>query len=210
MSRIFARIGGQRVSSRSGLCLLMAIALLLAPLSSVAGKRKPVKFMPRVSLGDQTIEFVRPCFRISLSAEVSAANFFDGLQKEESSSGPQFQKSNKNVEFFPERLTITAHASVQNCFNNPRDLSLPPGAIALAEGLRLEGEWVRGQISRPAEKLSSSLGTIPALLPLDPESQASWTHSVEISAMNIPLTDQLLLSVYSKDGKKLMEFSFRL
>lgn len=153
---------------------------------------------------------------ILLHAGLEADDFFKDFSRKTTGQSREFHNSSGAVEFFPDRMTIRVLISVARCLDQGIEASGETRrGFAFDErllgSLQFEGYWKKRQ----------SLETAPAELrrltetEICPQSASSpnncgWEYAVEVRSRRIPLTDALVISVCSSEGKLVSRFSVRL
>src|SRR5277367_6478264 len=82
---------------------------------------------------------------INFNPVMTAGDFFDGLQRQETPSGDQFRKSSQVVTTFPDQITVQVHTAVAVC---DAALYTPAPLPSFFNGLQFKVQWKRGLMMR--------------------------------------------------------------
>jgi hypothetical protein len=121
--------------------------------------------------------------------------FFDRLRKLETSDGPQFRKGNQTLHSFPDTLIVDIQATAFKCAGLVDQTPPLEFASGLLSTLSFEANWKTGDQVRPA--------LIESVQPRHRKLSARWNYFLEIPAKDVPLTEQLVIEVTSRDHIKL-------
>jgi len=154
---------------------------------------------------------------VSVSPELTSGNFFEGLQWLKTKSAEEFYKGGQRVVSFPGSIDV-----VLAIYMHPCSAKLPSGLSAdklsdLCHSLLIEASWKRGDESRPAEvvtpfkmtkgpftqaELLSAVGINKGLLPQTRQYPGYGAGlSASFASIGIPLTDHLVISIFSAEHK---------
>jgi hypothetical protein len=139
---------------------------------------------------------------VNFSPVMTSGEFFDGLQRHETPSGDEFHKNSRVVTNFPEQLTIQLQLSISVC---DADIYTPAPAPSFVSGIRFRAQWKRGLAMRPVTELRVQRVAITS-----EEGDSRLLFLLKIRDQNVPLTDHLIISVISPQGKLLSRMSGRL
>jgi hypothetical protein len=139
---------------------------------------------------------------VNFSPVMASGDFFDGLQRHETPSGDEFHKNSRLVTNFPEQLTIQLQLSISVC---DADIYTPAPAPSFVSGIRFRAQWKRGLAMRPVTELRVQRVAITS-----EEGDSRLLFLLKIRDQNVPLTDHLIISVISPQGKLLSRMSGRL
>ncbi len=178
------------------------LLIFLMPLSGLS-KEGTIQYRQRVRLGADMVNFDNTC--VFFTASMTAGDFFDGLRRIKTPTGAEFRKGSSVVDHFPEKISVEIRGVVTKCSENPREVLVPGLAADFMSSLRFEAQWGRGSEFQPAENLSAQTSPRPLS-----KLKNIWTYTVTIPSKDVPLTDHLVVSVLSKEGKKVTRFSARL
>jgi hypothetical protein len=131
-----------------------------------------------------------------------SANIVDSslakLRKKRSGSGTEFRRGKNLIERFPDEVMV--EVSITDC--------TAPYAVAVSRdilsAMQFAAEWRRGAEARPVSGLY-----VPRTRSRDGLQASSDTvqiYELTIQSSDVPLTDQLVLTVSSAEGKKIAEF----
>jgi hypothetical protein len=139
---------------------------------------------------------------VNFSPVMTAGDFFDGLQRHETPSGDEFRKNSRLVTNFPEQLTVQLQLSISVC---DADIYTPAPAPSFVNGIRFKAQWKRGLAMRLVTELRVQRVAITS-----EEGDSRLLFLLKIRDQNVPLTDHLIISVISPQGKLLSRMSGRL
>lgn len=190
----------------SGVSILLSFQVVLAaPLQ----KKAQTKYGANVFMGLDFQRFEDAC--ILFSAYMTAGQFFEGLEVTETASGRRFRKASQSASSYPERAVVRFRAVVWRCSAPPWEDPDPDLAKHIMISLRFEAQWKTGLELRPAEVLLMATSEGPHQIrdTLWADKSYEWIYDLSINSKDIPLTDHLILSAFSKDGKRLARLSAR-
>jgi hypothetical protein len=171
---------------------VLALFLLAATVAAQPGDK--TKMTKEVSIGGSGISFHEYCG--SVSVLMHHDDFFEGLERIHTPDGVVFRKKRKTYSHFPETFAVLIHFRLRYCGKStPQD----PGFIkpeTAVNSLQLELEWKSDTETRDAE-----VAEMEVLPPFWGDMADLWTIRLEIRAPQVPLTDRLIVTLYSKDGK---------
>lgn len=139
---------------------------------------------------------------VTFSPVMAAGDFFDGLQRHETPSGDEFHKNSRLVTSFPEQLTVQLQLSISVC---DADIYTPAPAPSFVSGIRFRAQWKRGLAMRPVTELRVQRVAITS-----EEGDSRLLFLLKIRDQDVPLTDHLIISIISPQGKLLSRMSGRL
>jgi hypothetical protein len=132
---------------------------------------------------------------------LSAGDFFEGLQRLDLPAGPMYRKNSELVTRFPTYLMIELFVNIHQCDSNLYTSAPSPEFVA---GMKFRAQWKRNLDMRPAdvtiEKVPLNVG----------EDDNRLMFVLRIKNEDVPLTDHLIISVLSDQGKLLSRMSARL
>ncbi len=138
---------------------------------------------------------------MTFAPEMSAGDFFDGLQRLDLPSGPMYRKAKQPVTQFPTYVEVEVRVDIHQC---DADLYTSAKAPDFVSKIKFRLQWKRDLEMRPAD---FTIEQIP--LNLD-EGDDRMLFVMRIKNQNVPLTDHLILSVWNDQGKLLSRMSARL
>jgi hypothetical protein len=139
---------------------------------------------------------------INFNPVMTAGDFFDGLQRHETASGDQFRKNSQAVTTFPDQITVQVQTAVTVC---DADLYTPAPLPSFFNGLQFKVQWKRGLTMRSVTQL-----VVQRVMFASQEGDNRLMFLLKIRDHNVPLTDHLIISVMSPQGKLLTRMSGRL
>jgi hypothetical protein len=132
---------------------------------------------------------------------LQAGDFFEGLQRLDLPSGPMYRKNSSQVTTFPTFLQIDVHVNIHECDSNLYTSAPSPDFVA---GMKFRAQWKRDLDMRPA---NFTIESVPLNLE---EGDNRLLYVLRIKDQNVPLTDHLIISVWTDRGKLLSRMSARL
>src|ERR1700722_10870210 len=139
---------------------------------------------------------------INFSPVMTAGDFFDGLQRHETASGDQFRKNSQVVTTFPDQITVQVQTAVTVC---DADLYTPAPLPSFFNGLQFKVQWKRGLAMRSVAQV-----VVQRVMFASQEGDNRLMFLLKIHDHNVPLTDHLIISVISPQGKLLTRMSGKL
>jgi hypothetical protein len=187
------------------LSVLVATLFLLIPFGALgeASFQAPaqiVEYKEVVPLSSGQVRDRDVC--VNFSPVMTSGEFFDGLQRHETPSGDEFHKNSRVVQNFPEQITVQVQLSISVC---DADIYTPAPAPSFVSGIRFKAQWKRGLAMRPVEQFAVQRVAITS-----EEGDSRLLFLLKIHDRDVPLTDHLIISVISPQGKLLSRMSGRL
>jgi len=187
------------------LSVLVVTLFLLIPLgalgeSGVQEAPQVLEYKEVVPLSSGQVRDGNVC--VNFGPVMTAGDFFDGLQRHETASGDEFRKNSQVVRNFPEQITVQVQLSISVC---DADIYTPAPAPGFVNGIRFKAQWKRGLAMRPVEQFAIQRVAITS-----EEGDSRLLFLLKIRDKNVPLTDHLIISVISPQGKLLSRMSGRL
>jgi len=139
---------------------------------------------------------------VTFEPRMESGTFFDGLERIDLDSGVQFRKDSSSVFNFPSYLKIDIHVSVHVCDSN---LYTPARSPDFMKGMKFRAQWKRNLDLRPVANIT--LENVPLSLE---EGDNRLLFVLRIRDEDVPLTDHLIISVLTAQGKLLSRMSARL
>jgi hypothetical protein len=195
-------LGSQGVpSERRGLIgarsLVVCAVLLSLPLylPAIDQSEKPWRSTPDLSMGAQDVQLDGHCLRMSATIVDSS---LAKLRKKRSASGTEFHRGKNVIDHFPDEVMV--ELTITDCAS---PYTVPVGRDILG-AMQFAAEWRRGTEERPVGGLY-----VPRTRSKDSSPESHDTVQVfelSIQSADVPLSDQLVLTVSASDGKKLAQF----
>ena len=138
---------------------------------------------------------------VTFAPEMSAGDFFDGLQRLDLPSGPMYRKFKQPVTYFPTYFEVEIYVNIHQC---DADLYTSAKAPDFVSKIKFHLQWKRNLDMRPAD---FTIEQVP--LNLD-DGDDRLLFLMRIKDDNVPLSDHLILSVWNEQGKLLSRMSARL
>lgn len=194
--------------------LALASALLLAALSSSASPKKRTQFEMFVPVAPQPIKTDRLCG--NLSGALSADEFFDGLVRIDKKKSVEFRKDSRPVKEFPSQVAVALAGDIAPCSNpaagssvdfvKPGNGSSPQEVNQFMNGLKFTAAWKNNYGFQPVENFSVTKSS-PTDKSWRVNDQIPWRFALQVPSQGVPLTNQLVISVYAPSGAKLATFT---
>jgi hypothetical protein len=200
------RWGKRRFLLRGAALLLIGGGMLTAlavASTSEAGKNteKRTIYGTGVETGFQLVRYHDTC--MLFRAFFISGDFFSGLSQVDTPAGKQFEKKKQIYRTFPESIIVDVEAIAFPCDISPQHLPTADIAVGLLGTLSFGADW---KTNNPDAQLS-------AVVPIKVEHLnrgIRWNYFLEIPAKDIPLTDELAISVTARDHIQLAAFSAHL
>jgi len=146
------------------------------------------------------------CFRVI--GRVTATDFFEGLKREDTNSGTLFRRGNNIVTEFPKRLRLSMSISDIPC--DPH-IQQSNSRVYLTDemirSLRLNFFWKRALELRPISGIVKRGGEVRPVpwyshgLEQELPKRFEWLVEFELPSEGVPLTDNLVLMMYTPDHR---------
>jgi hypothetical protein len=187
-----------------------AQSLLTSP-SQVFGGPLPIPLALHkgVFLGFDMLHGRSNCVGISVNLE--SGDFFVGLKGQETANGRIFRKNSRNVELFPEKLTVRVLVDIAPCGNLGNGLesdgSVQPDFafdLDFVKSLGFEGFWKHQFEMKKADVrvLTEAQTQMPVVA-----DAIWWEYVLDVQSRNVPLTNVLIIDVLSPEGKLMSRFA---
>ena len=204
--------------------LPLACALWLAAGSASAGPKNKTIFDMFVPVAPQPIRISNVCG--NLSGALSADNFFDGLVRIEKRHRIEFRKYSQPISEFPSQVSVALAGNFTSCaapgvarpgpqvdYVRPGNESSPQRVNDFINGLRFTAVWKNRYGIHPVEGFQVTK-TAPSdrrrfglTVQFNINDQIPWRFAFQVPSQGVPLTDQLVISVYAPSGTKLASFT---
>lgn len=199
--------------------LPLASALLLVAASANAGPKDKTIFEMFVPVAPQRIQGANYCG--NLGGALSADDFFDGLVRIEGRHRVEFRKSSQPVSQFPSQVAVALAGNFTPCaapvvpgpqvdFVRPGNESSPQRVNDFINGLHFTAVWKNRYGIQPVQNFSvtkTAPGDRRFGINNGINDQIPWRFAFQVPSQGVPLTDQLVISVYGPSGAKLASFT---
>jgi hypothetical protein len=182
---------------------LAAACLLLSPIArpqSEGTTGKMHEYKDDVSLSNGQIRTGDVC--VNFIPVLQSLGFFNGLERIDTSQGSEFRRNSRTVDFFPDYLTIEINIRIEVCDAN---IYTPAKTPDIIKGMQFRVQWKRGLYLRPAANVTIERKPLQM-----EEGDNRMLYVIKLRDHNVPLTDHLILSVISANGKIMSRMSARL
>ncbi len=180
--------------------LVISAALLILP--SAFGQVPPpiVEYKEVIPITSGQIRDGKTC--INFDPVMTAGDFFDGLQRRETASGDEFLKNSQIVRSFPDQITVQIQTSITVC---DADIYTAAAVPSFFNGLQFKAQWKRGLAMRTVSQIA-----VQRVMFASEDGDNRLMFLLKIRDHNVPLTDHLIISVMSPQGKLLSRMSGKL
>ncbi len=195
-----------------------ASALFLAVVPAHSAPKKKTQFDMFVPVAPQPIKTDRYCG--NLEGALSADDFFDGLVRIDQRHRVEFRKDSQPVKEFPSKVAVALAGDITTCsapdpnnplsFVRPGNGSSPPEVREFINGLRFTAAWKNNYGFQPVQNFSvvkSAPGPDKSLHFNGVNDQIPWRFAFQVPSQGVPLTNQLVISVYAPSGAKIATFT---
>jgi hypothetical protein len=208
-----------KIKSAMKLAPALASAFLLAVIPAHAAPKRKTQFDMFVPVAPQPIKTDRYCG--NLSGALSADDFFDGLVRIDQRHRVEFRKDSQPVKEFPSKVAVALAGDITTCpssdpsaplgFVQPANSSSPQEVREFMNGLKFTAAWKTNYGFQPVQNFSVIKST-----PADNKTwhlsggvsdQIPWRFAFQVPSQGVPLTNQLVISVYGPSGTKLATFT---
>ncbi|MFZ3217455.1 MAG: hypothetical protein WA192_15455 [Candidatus Acidiferrales bacterium] len=185
-------------------CAIAACGLLLSPAAPAQSPEgnggRMHQYEDDVSLSTGQIRAGDVC--VNFIPILQSLDFFNGLERIDTQEGSEYRKDSRVVEYFPDYLTIEVNIRVEECDSNIYTPAKTPDVI---KGMQFRVQWKRGLYLRPVAHLTIERKPIQM-----EEGDNRMLFVIRVRDHNVPLSDHLILSVLSAQGKIMSRMSARL
>ena len=143
--------------------------------------------------------------KLFLAADLTADGFFDGLRRKEIANGQvEFSKDGNRIFEYPSDISVELL-----CWAN-RARFLPgidpqDNYSGVCESLDVQVQWKRNLQMRPVKEFKLERRGLESVA-----QRKHWRYFIHVNDERVPLTDQLVISVLTSEGKFVTRFSSRL
>jgi len=183
---------------------ILTLGITMFPATSRAQDAPPpkiVEYTERVAMNTGEIRKANVCLTIYPNLE--SDDFFKGLQRIDRDGIIEFHRYSRTVSTYPAHLTIQIVVSASIC---DADVYTPVPIPDYLNTLHFKVQWKRGLYLRSVEKFS--VESVPTDLETSPNRRQLIIPIHD--EHDVPLTDHLILTVLSSDGKILSRMAARL
>jgi hypothetical protein len=166
----------------------------------------PMPANSQLEFGPQATSTGGFCFQ--LSGTVTADDFFDGLHKIETPTGPEYRKGARILTYYPEELLILIDAVGTSCLGkrkNGNNIRTKP-TIQFMETLRFRIFWKDGAKLKEVHQFEFE-GLSSQQSPAMPGTIAIWTYKIRLKDSGIPLTSHLVVVITTDDDRTVARLS---
>jgi hypothetical protein len=197
------------------LAFASACFAFLAATAVHAAPKKKTQFDMFVPVAPQPIKTDRLCG--NLSGALSADDFFDGLVRIDGKHRVEFRKASQPVKEFPSQVAVALAGDMAPCaslsdpssrvnFVEPGNGSSPQEVNQFMNGLKFTAAWKNNYGFQPVQNFSVTKSA-PSDKSWRVNDQIPWRFALQVPSQGVPLTNQLVISVYAPSGAKLATFT---
>jgi hypothetical protein len=199
-----ARLASMKLSAPAAGIFAISVALLFPFRTSQAlddTPQKIVEYNERVPMSTGEVRKGEIC--ANFYPDIESDEFFKGLQRIESDDSREYRKYSRIVTTYPARLTVQVDIRISVC---DADVYTPAPTPEFLKTLHFKVQWKRAMYLRPVPNYS--MESVPLNLN---ESENRKLVVIQIrDAENVPITDHLILTILSPEGKILSRMAARL
>jgi len=195
--------------------LLFGTAILLVATCVHAAPKKKQQFELFVPIiASQSIKSGQYCG--NLSGALSSGEFFDGLQRLGTGRHVEFRKNAQPVKEFPSTIAVSVAGNITPCASEPSDSgvayvqpgngSSPQSVNDFMNGLKFTAMWKSPRGVQPVSNWSITK-TVSDDKTWRVDDQIPMRFAFRVPSQGVPLTNQLVISVYAPSGVKLVTFT---
>lgn len=180
----------------------LKISALLPILPGAFGQAPPpiVEYKEVVPITSGQIRDGKVC--INFNPVMTAGDFFDGLERQDTPSGDQFRKNSHLVTTFPDQITVQVQTAINVC---DADIYTAAPVPSYFNELQFKVQWKRGLVMRAVSRV-----TVQRVIFASEDGNNRLMFLLKIRDRDVPLTDHLIISVMSPQGKLLSRMSGKL
>jgi hypothetical protein len=185
------------------LIVCLATSFPYAPLRAQdASTPKTIEYKDRVPMTVGEIRSGEVC--ATFFPELESDEFFSGLQRTETDNYRYYRKFDRAVAFYPSHLTIQIDVRILVC---DADVYTPAPTPEFMKSLHYKLQWKHDLYLRPVPNYV--IESVPLNLPEGGENRRLLVVQIR-DAGTIPLTDHLILTILSPQGKILTRMAARI
>jgi hypothetical protein len=184
-------------------CSFAAACLLLSPIAraqSEGNAGRMHEYKDDVTLSTGQIRAGDVC--VNFIPVLQSLGFFNGLERIDTPQGSEFLRNSHPVDFFPDYLTIEINVRIEVC---DADMYTPAKTPDIIKGIQFRVQWKRGLYLRPVANVTIERKPLQM-----EEGDNQMLYVIKVRDHNVPLSDHLILSVISANGKIMSRMSARL
>ena len=190
------------------------LAILFASSPAGALPKKKTHFATFVPVGPQLIKSGDFCG--DLSGALSSDDFFEGLVRIQSGHNFEFRKNAQTVREFPSQISVALTGNIVPCgspstrgpvrFVQPGNESSREDVNSFMNGLKFTAAWQNPSGFEPVSswKMAKS---VPDEKPWQVSSRTPMNFAFQVPSQGVPITNQLVISVYAPSGARLCTFT---
>jgi hypothetical protein len=145
----------------------------------------------------------------TLAGWVSAGDFLKGLQRIETEQGIQFRKKLKIVGQFPGEVDFDLKGTIGSCPTSLPNSETVDSLNDFVNGLSVSADWLDGNARQTVGDLSITR-SMPMTRWFSEYEKPQWGLSIKVPSRDVPILDVLVVSLLSKSGHEVTNFTFAL
>lgn len=173
------------------------------------GGEHVIRGAPYILRGWESLRVGGGC--VAIGGALGAGRFFLDLKRKNTAQGPVFRVGHKIVTEFPERVlvVITLSSGVPCSRGKPPEAVIP--SLDALKSPRGEAVYIRDLRMYPLEINLEAEGSDspPGVTPLSITMNRVWYYRFDLETKGVRLTDALVISLFSKEGTKIAQLSWR-
>jgi hypothetical protein len=184
-------------------CSFAAACLLLSPIAraqSEGNAGRMHEYKDDVTLSTGQIRAGDVC--VNFIPVLQSLGFFNGLERIDTPQGSEFLRNSHPVDYFPDYLTIEINIRIEVC---DADMYTPAKTPDIIKGIQFRVQWKRGLYLRPVANVTIERKPLQM-----EEGDNRMLYVIKLRDHSVPLSDHLILSVISANGKIMSRMSARL
>lgn len=198
--------------------MLLTITCVSAAIAQGRPTGEPQKALPReISMGTAQWSLLDSC--VTVGSRLSSSEFFEGIVVQRTNGNVRFWKDSKQITEYPSTLNVQLAFIITKC--DGRGIEDAAKARSIIEGLLFKVEWKNGLKVWPVREFKSNLRKPSPEELLDRIGEAGarsherlaslfWIVDVEVKDGNIPLINDLVVTVFDERTRQLARLSARL
>jgi hypothetical protein len=186
---------------------LILNAVELASGAGHSGKHREV-YKGEILFSPQVLRVDDGC--IAFGGAVTSGDYFRDFERIENGNNIEFRKHGQLITEYPESLTLSIRIAGSRCDESSWDLAPSFFQNGSAEALKFQGEWKEGMRLRPVEGLtvvSHSRKSSSIHFPDRDLTTYAVEYHIDVNSKGVPLSNHLIISVLTPDGKRLVRLS---
>ena len=191
---------------------ILTLAVTLAPAypftrDNSSGTKKSFAYRRVILTGVAAYHRGRLC--VAFAGFLTSGDFFEGLRPTDTATGRKFFKGTDEAKEFPSELTVEIQAVMHDCSTFPPEALNRAATEPFMRALTFKPNWKTGLKQRPVGKFSLQISP-PAPSSWVEHGSPNWRYDLTIQSSGVPLTDHLVIEMYSESQRFLTRLSAHL